>query len=271
MIIQRQAAMPLRPFIKFLWASDEAKIDAPTHRERLLPTGSMHVVFRLSDQPIRIFGSVEDRRGHVFGCAVVAGLRSRYYVKDVPQSAPSVGAVLQPGAAQFLFGVPADELAEQHTSLDALWGSRSADMHELLREQNSLQEQLDLFESFLTRQVPVASSIHQAVAYALKRLPMMDIAHVVRETGYSHKQFIKLFRTTVGLPPKLYCRILRFQRVLKMISEQQFSPVDIALQLEYSDQAHYNRDFREFAGISPGEYQNLCPTATHHVPLQPRG
>lgn len=267
MIIQRPPALPLRPFVKLFWASDQINTESSTDRERLLPTGNMHVVFRLSDQPIRIFDSVEDCKGRTFGCAVIGGLRSSYYVKDVSQHARNVGAVLYPGAAQFLFGAPADEFAEQHTAVDDLWGRHATDVREQLKEESSLQKQLDLFELFLIKKVPQWHSIHPSVAHALKRFPFIDVVQAVRESGYSHRQFIKLFRTTVGVSPKLYCRILRFQSVLNMLADPESSSVDIALQAEYSDQAHFNREFREFTGISPGEYRSLCRTTAHHVPV----
>src|SRR4051794_4374813 len=82
--IKRLPAPTLRPFIKLLWASDEKETPnaIETNRERLLPTGSMHLVFRLTDSPIRIFDSIEDYVGHGFRFGVVGGLRSEFYGKD---------------------------------------------------------------------------------------------------------------------------------------------------------------------------------------------
>jgi transcriptional regulator GlxA family with amidase domain len=94
---------------------------------------------------------------------------------------------------------------------------------------------------------------------------------VVDETGYSHRRFVALFRGAVGLPPKLYCRILRFQAALHLLATPPPLPLaEVALAAGYSDQPHLNREFRELAGVSPGEYRAAAPTSLLHVPLPTR-
>lgn len=267
MIIQRDPSGALRPFVKLLWASDEQENTVPAHRERMIPTGSMHLVYRLSDNPIRIFDSMIDDQGQDLGFGVVAGLRSRYYIKDICRPVRTVGALLQPGLAGSLFGVNAQELAERHISIHELWGQDSVDLLERLHHAGTLQQQLNVFESHLESKIPPHNSIHPAVAYALKVIPASgNIGKIVKETGYSHKHFIELFRTAVGQSPGLYFRILRFQQALKGLIESSASLIDIALQADYSDQAHFNREFRDIAGITPGEYRN-SRSENHHVPI----
>lgn len=207
---------------------------------------------------IQIFDSDEDRTGKTFGFAVVSGLRSHYYVKRVLHGVPTVGAMLQPGVSRALFDVPAEELAERHVAVEDLWGSNSLDIRSQLLEINSLQQRLDIFESFLVSKLPEDADVHPAVMYALSQLsPVADIGRIVMETGYSHKHFIELFRSFVGLSPRLYCRLLRLQEVLKSIDGSNSRWIQIAAEHGYSDQAHFNREFREFTGLSPGEYRNL--------------
>ncbi len=95
-----------------------------------------------------------------------------------------------------------------------------------------------------------------------------DVGEVVRQTGYSHRRFIELFCRAVGLTPKLYCQVLRFQRGVEMTAaKHSTSWVDVALLAGYSDQPHFNRQFREFAGVTPGEYEELSPLSPNHVPI----
>src|SRR4051812_39285919 len=114
----------LRPFVTMLWASD-APPEPGVTRERMLPTGAMHVVFRLDDAPLRLFDDLGDEVGRSVGHAMVGGARSRFYVRDVSLRTRSVGAMLRPGAAPLVLGIPAAELAEHHTPLADLW--RDAD------------------------------------------------------------------------------------------------------------------------------------------------
>lgn len=239
----------------------------PSTRERVLPTGLMHLVFRLSDVPLRIFDESKQR---VIGHAVVGGARSGPYIRDISVPSASVGAQLYPGTSELLFGVPAAELAERHTALDELWGRSAISTRERLAEADSLEEQMDLFETLLASRLPKVRGLHPAVAHALDRFNQTnDVGAVVKQTGYSHRSFIGLFSRAVGLTPKLYCRVLRFQKVLELAAARPIlSLSDLALEAGFSDQPHFNRQFKEFTGMRPGEYQNLSPSSPNHVPLR---
>jgi methylphosphotriester-DNA--protein-cysteine methyltransferase len=72
----------------------------------------------------------------------------------------------------------------------------------------------------------------------------------------------------VGLTPKLFCRVSRFQRVIeRMAARPSESWVDRAMFAGYSDQPHFIRQFREFAGLTPREYHSLAPALPNHVPV----
>jgi AraC-like DNA-binding protein len=170
--------------------------------------------------------------------------------------------------SRWLLGAPADELAGRHWALDDLWGAAAARMRERLLDAGSLERQLDLFEALLAARMPRLHALHPAVALALERLGAGAlIGDIVRESGRSHRTFIALFRQAMGLSPKLYCRVQRLQRVIRRVAaEPAASWSDVALDAGYSDQPHLVREFRQLAGITPGEYRALAPRA-HHVPL----
>jgi AraC-like DNA-binding protein len=108
-----------------------------------------------------------------------------------------------------------------------------------------------------------------AVTYALEAFAESrppSIAAVVDRTGMSARRFIAAFRDQVGLTPKLACRLGRFRRVIAALGPT--APVDwtrLALDCGYFDQAHFNHEFREFAGVSPGEYLRDRTTSPNHV------
>lgn len=268
MRISRPPGPTLRPFIKTLWAIDER---TPTRggRERVLPTGAMHVVFRISDRPLRVFEGPASPVGRSIGGAIVGGARSTFYVRDVSLPVHSVGAQLYPGAAPLLFGVPGDLLAERHTPLDELWGRAAGEARARIAEARSLEEQLVVFESVLASRLPRARTMHPAVAEALARFAHdADVGDAVKRSGYSHRRFIELFRGAVGLSPKTYARIVRFQRVIADVaSASRVGWAQIAVDAGYSDQPHLNRDFLEFAGVSPRSYLEAASLRANHVPL----
>jgi AraC-like DNA-binding protein len=233
----------------------------------------MHLVFRLTEHPLRLFDGVESLAGRAIGLAVVGGVRASVYVRDVSEPVRSVGAQLHPGASDLLFGVPAGELAGRHTALEDLWGEFAGEARERLLEADGPERQLELLESLLAARLPRVRALHPAVAHALEWLgPCANVGDVVRQAGWSHRRFIALFRSATGLTPKLYCRLLRFQDAIRRIAANpKASWVDVALEAGYSDQPHLNREFREFAGLTPGEYRALSPPQSHHVPVRPAG
>lgn len=260
--LRRSPRPELSPFVARVWAAGG---DAPGDRELVLPTGAMHVAIRL-DEPLRLFDAPGDAAPRTIGHAVVGGARAAAYLRDVSRPACSVGAQLRPGAAQLLLGVPAVDLAGRHTPLDALWGAFAGELRERLAAIGDPRHRLDAFEAALLARLPRVRGIHPAVAHALARFAATDdVAAVVDDVGYSHRRFIALFRGAVGLSPKRYCRVQRLQRAIARIPTRSLS--EVALDAGYSDQAHLSREFRELAGISPGEYRALVPAPSNHVRL----
>lgn len=271
--IVRAPRAELRPFVMKLWAVDEEDTPYRAMRERVLPTGLAHVVVRLSDRPLWIYKDAHSDAGQGFGLAVVGGPRAAAYVRDVSTPSRSVGAQLYPGACGLFFGLPADALANKHVVLEDLWGATAAEMRTRLLEAGSLPQQLELFESMLVQRIPNPGCLHPVVQQALQRFQMTaDVRRVVQESGYSHRQFIAHFRNAVGLSPKTFCRVLRFQRAMTILAARPETRYSLlALESGYSDQAHFNREFREFADIQPSEYRKAAPLQPLHVPVQSCG
>ena len=111
---------------------------------------------------------------------------------------------------------------------------------------------------------------HPAVAFALERFngQAPTIGSVTRHIGLSPRRFIQLFDDEVGLTPKLFCRVRRFQGVLPLIHGGRSADwADLALQCGYFDQAHFSHDFRAFSGVSPTTYLANQGEFPNHLPL----
>jgi AraC-like DNA-binding protein len=92
------------------------------------------------------------------------------------------------------------------------------------------------------------------------------VGQVAEVLDCSHRHFIARFSAAIGIAPKRYARLARFGRVLRRLERRPETDwAVLALEAGYADQAHFNRDFRGFAGISPGRYRALGG-AGRHVP-----
>jgi transcriptional regulator GlxA family with amidase domain len=111
---------------------------------------------------------------------------------------------------------------------------------------------------------------HPAVAFALREFQsdpgLFSSERIAKEVNLSQRRFIELFRDEVGMTPKLFCRVQRFQKVINWIDQQtEVDWVDLALSHGYSDQSHFIHDFRAFSGLKPSEYLGLRTDSLSHV------
>lgn len=239
-------------------------------RELVLPTGMAHIVLRLDDSPVRILENPNDQQGICYAGSVIGGVRETTYCKEMEPLTPAVGMLLRPGALELLSGAPATQFSGTHTSLNSVWGDSSvAQILEILRCAGTLSQKLDALEIFLRRCLPQVQCAHVAVTHALSRFASgARVADVVLETGLSHRHFIKLFTTSVGLSPKRFQRIQRLNHAVSINKKfPTLSWAEIAAASGYADQAHLIRELRRIVGVLPSKYRQLSQHSTHHLPL----
>lgn len=88
----------------------------------------------------------------------------------------------------------------------------------------------------------------------------LRVAAMADECGISRKQFDRRFLREVGMAPKLFNRLVRFQYAIGLL-QGSMRTVEVAYESGFFDQAHFNRDFRALSGITPGQfYSSIVPT-----------
>ena len=269
---RQQPGAALAPFASLLWLFDDRQsARTPSRREHVVPTGQMHLVFRLHDVPLRVFADDADGVGTAIGQAVIGGPRAAFHVRELTGPSHSIGVQLRPDAAAALFGAPALEFAGRHVALADLWGSAANEIRERLHDAAEPCAQLATLERILVERLRHTRRMHPAVLHALTRFQAggATVARVVRETGYSHRMVTTLFARSIGMTPKRYCRLLRMQRLLKRFAASPATPLaDLAAAAGYSDQPHFTREFREFTGVTPDQYRAIRPAMPHHIQIQ---
>ena len=260
---------PLADFVELFWLYEGM---AGSHaRERLMPTGTVELVIGLQDDSGRIYPRDRDDDPLVFRGPIVSGPHAEYFAIDSVATMRVAGIHFKPGGAFPFLGVPAGELQNRHVSLDDLWGSYADEIYARVASAPTPEAKLRALESALLERLTMPLERHDAVAFALEqfaRPAMRVVSDVTARIGMSGRRFADRFRDEVGLTPKLYCRVQRFQDALRRIhGHRQVDLAGLAYACGYFDQAHFNHDFRDFSGISPSEYLASATPHLNHVPL----
>jgi AraC-like DNA-binding protein len=171
-----------------------------------------------------------------------------------------------------LLGLPAGELSNRHISLEDIWGSRAVRLREQLLEVSEPPAMFALLEREFLHRIRQSLIVHPAISFALRQFDSQAltarVASVQQATGYSDLRFITLFTDAVGLSPKRYSRIQRLRRVVEQIARGKRDLAEVAADNGYYDQSHLNRDFREFAGVTPGSYRPMPDRSALHAEVE---
>lgn len=248
--LERRPAGRLHGIVDRLWRVDESPAGQPSP-ETIYPDGRTEIVLHLGDPMQQQLGGLRLDQPCSLLVAQMDGP-----VTVVPTGRVSmVGARLVSGALHRLLPVPQDRLAGQILDLESVWRSWARGTADRVASEPSAVESLETFERALEALVAdvAVSAETQALDAAIAALrasggnaPIDRLAHAA---SLSRRQFERRFAERVGLSPRLFGRIVRFQRAFRHLGRE--SGADVAARCGYADQAHLVREIRRFAGQTP--------------------
>ena len=248
---------PLSKFVDNFWSFEGRGSGANT--ERILPTGTLELAINLRQNALGFFDAERPRNACRLSGAVVSGAHGRGFVPEAADEILIIGVHFKPGGAFPFLGLPAGELADTHVDLETLWGRSARHLRERLGEVRTSAERFRILEEALLGRLCHRVEQHYAVSAALEMFAEDHAGPRVREVakyiGLSQRRFIQVFKSEVGLTPKLFTRIQRFQQTRTFIAQNP-SPnwAATAFDLGYFDQSHLIREFLEFSGLTPTDY-----------------
>ena len=223
-------------------------------RRREVPTGEVAMIISFGPS-IDVLGM-----GHepLRRTSFVAGVDDAYATTEHGGVQHGVQVDFTPLGAAMVLGMPMSVLARQVVALEDLPGPFPG-LSERLADAGGWEARFAALDALLAARLAAARSPTAGVAWAWNVLRATHgaarVGDLAGELGWSRRHLATSFRDQVGLPPKLYARILRFRHALRRLDgEPEPRWADIAYDCGYYDQAHFNRDFRQFAGTTPTEY-----------------
>lgn len=163
---------------------------------------------------------------------------------------------LTPIGVRALLGVPAGELTGRVVELDDVLGADARRLVERLHAAATWAERFALLDAALLARASAAPPARPDVAYAERRLRetagRLPIEALARELRCSRRHLARRFASDVGLAPKAFARVQRFRRAAALLRDPGGPPLgEIAFACGYADQAHFAREVRELAGVTP--------------------
>ncbi|AMY07660.1 transcriptional activator FtrA [Luteitalea pratensis] len=268
MLHARRPRPPLDACVTVLWTVTAKP--GPRRLERVLPTGTAQIVINLAEDRTRGY---DEARGFAVvesSGSVLCGPSTRYGIIDTDEQYDVVGACIAPGGLPSLLAAPAAEFAETEAPLDALWGTRAIDrLRACLLEARTADARLDVLETALLahwREAPLHPSVACALDAFARRAAVTTVGDAVAAAGVSARHLIDRFTAQVGLTPKRFCRVRRFQRAIAVAHRGAAEDwAAIAADCGFSDQSHLIHEFRAFAGLPPSAYLDHRTPHRNHV------
>ncbi len=238
----------------------------PHNKERILPGGMMEITINMTNTPFCIYDHESGDASCVVYGPMLAGARTEPFVIDTAEPMNLLSVLFKPGGAPPFFGVSGRDLHNLHLPLEDVWGVDACDLYCDLREAPTTLARFRLLERALAKRLIDPHQRHRAVNYALEMfqsaLPSVTVKQVQRDIALSSTRFLQVFREEVGMTPKQFSRVQRFQRALDHIAHEEVVDwAEVALACGYYDQSHFINEFRSFAGITPSAY---APQSAEH-------
>jgi len=230
--------------------------------EKILPQNNVELMFNLQ-QPFGVPNRPPRERS--FRRAWVAGMQQEWLLVTPQYEATKPTYLLSvrmpPLGAYRVLGMPMGKIARDVLELDDVLGHEVNAVHERLGNSRDAAEQFAILCQFVRERLARTRVRLRADAQlaidALSRSHGTDrIEHICGSLHVSRKHLRTLFDDHVGLTPKAYGRVFRFRRVIDLVQTSRSAPdwAQLAMSCGYYDQSHFNREFREFAGMSPLEF-----------------
>lgn len=240
--------------------------------DRFLPDGNVELVVDLTGFPKNVYDNETLAVKQAFSKAWISGLRKEFISIHAGQDAEMFIIRFRKGAARAIVGLPLTELTEQVIEGGLVFGRPVLLLREALMEAGSPEAKMAVAERHLLAMAGVNLQPNPFVEYAVGQILLhpgqLSLENLSQKVGYSQKHLIQLFKEQVGLPPKAFMRIIRFQRAIKEIEQRgdiQWS--HLALDCGYFDQAHFIRDFKQFSGFTPEDYLRRKNGVVNYVPV----
>lgn len=183
------------------------------------------------------------------GAASLKGITSKPALFQMEPVYSHVAVSFFPHGVKALFGIDAFETIDSVLDLQHFFPN---DTVEKIIAAQQTKTRVSLLDNYLLRKLSQMKAIDSRVVDFLHLCPNTHYRRLLKEYGISERQFERKFLQSVGFTPSYYKRVVRFEKVHYRIQQGDYTSLaNLAYELGYSDQSHFNRDFKQLSGVTP--------------------
>ena len=232
--------------------------------ERVYPCGYATMVFHYG-YPSKF--QKKNSSNYIEPNLLICGQQTNYYDLSLSGKTGMILVVFKPHGVKSFFNFPITELLNENLSLNELVKNEAVELEDKLLNAPNNKLRVIHLENFLIKRLityaegfAVQNNEFERVEHAIKiienskgQIKAQDIAHNV---CLGIKQFERIFSKYVGVNPKKFASIVRFQNVIQINSMNNNSMSQIAFDNGYYDQSHFIHDFKSLTGLTPKAFFN---------------
>ena len=258
----------LKPFVKYFWVLENNNTNNATVTFSPLADGSPGIMFQPPEKGTFFYPEENKQLPGIF----LYGQTIQPAKMILSGKISTVGIIFHPHALKSVFGIDAYELTGTCVDLGLVQHKKERPLQEKLLAAASVDEQIRLFSASLANSVQHTNEqqdvvIKFAVTQILQGKGNISFATLQQQLQLTERTLERRFKQCIGIPAKLFSRICRFQESLNQLRKNNYQKLsDIAYENGYSDQSHFIRTFKEFAGVSPFDYKIQLSEVAENFP-----
>lgn len=261
-------AAPLSGFIEsFVYYKDYNPIHSI---DRFLPDGNINLVIDLTDYPKFIYDNHTLQEKQACKKVWFSGIRNHFITIPSGRDSEMFIVNFHRGKANPFISMPVHEFTDHVVDGNIAMSNGIMELREKLLDADTIAQKFLSAEQHLLRSFGAKLQANPFVDYAVNQIAQMPhqavIETISRKVGFSHKHFIDIFKQHVGLAPKAFLKVMRFQRAIyEMEQRKAINWTSVAYESGYYDQAHFIHDFKAFSGLTPAKYMAAKTDFTNYV------
>lgn len=245
---------PLSRFIDCYWVIESS--DPTPRREKIIPDGFSEIILHHSKaDPYRINLS---GRWEMQTKSLLGGQISKYFYLENSGQSGMVGIKCKPTALTHLFNLTMTDYTDRVVDLYETGNNSLIEFAEYVQTIEHTETKLEALNRFFGGLIndtdPTESPVDVAVNMIFAKHGTVSVKELVTAAMISERQLERLFQKYIGLSPKFFTRIIRFNYIFQLMQQGDPTWADLSYQSGFYDQSHFIRNFKTFTGEDPSSY-----------------